>query len=230
MTLQHSPGCLTIAGAIPATAAHAHHALQLSIGLDAPILVDGLEYANILIDADTQHELSAASCLTLLIDAESHCARQLREHYLDKSSTATNLAVRAHSATPWTDVARQLVPNACTGRHLDTRIEETLRWFDTMQSKGEWLEVTLQQACKRAALSQSRFLHLFREQTGIAWRPALVWRRALVAMHYARNAPLTTAAQMAGYSDSAHLSRQFKSIFGLSPSVVLKNSQFIQSP
>lgn len=231
MTLRHNPGCISIVGAIPPTNVHTHHALQLSIALEAPIHLDDVPVRSVLLDADTPHRLCASDCITLLIDAESHCARALRENYLRDVSCCIDLPVSAKRDSPWDEIARQLVPDACTGRHLDPRIAATLLWFDEMQREKRWLEVSLEAARRRACLSESRFLHVFKDETGIAWRPALAWRRAIVALEYAESGEsLTTAAQMAGYSDSAHLSRQFKATFGLSPSLVLKNSRFIQSP
>lgn len=71
-------------------------------------------------------------------------------------------------------------------------------------------------ASEKCNLSESRFLHLFTEQIGIAWRPYLLWRRMLCALQYLVNGQSATkAAYAAGFSDSAHLSRTFKSMFGM---------------
>jgi len=66
-------------------------------------------------------------------------------------------------------------------------------------------------------LSESRFLHLFKQNIGIAWRPYLRWRRLFCASNaIMHGASATEAAHSAGFSDGAHLSRTFKSMFGLS--------------
>ena len=73
------------------------------------------------------------------------------------------------------------------------------------------------EVASQLALSEGRFLHLFREQMGIAWRPYLLWRRmicAISAMMKGRSA--TEAAYIAGFSDSSHLSRTFRTHFGMS--------------
>lgn len=72
------------------------------------------------------------------------------------------------------------------------------------------------------ALSESRFLHLIKAEFGIAWRPYLLWRRlicALQAIKSGQNA--TAAAYLAGFSDSAHLSRTLKSTFGMTSKQLL---------
>jgi len=60
-------------------------------------------------------------------------------------------------------------------------------------------------------------LHLFREQMGIAWRPYLLWRRTISAVEaILTGSSATEAAHLAGFSDSSHLSRTFRSLFGMS--------------
>ena len=66
-------------------------------------------------------------------------------------------------------------------------------------------------------MSESRFRHLFRSEMGIAWRPYLRWRRlscAITAMMSGCSA--TESAHLTGFADSAHLSRTFKAMFGIS--------------
>lgn len=102
---------------------------------------------------------------------------------------------------------------------LDVRIETLLNrlnmCFDGACLKPEkWKAV---QVAKSVALSESRFLHLFKAQMGIAWRPFLLWRRMLCAVNLlAMGEAATHAAYVAGFSDSAHLSRSFRAMFGLS--------------
>lgn len=65
-------------------------------------------------------------------------------------------------------------------------------------------------------LSESRFLHLFKSQVGVAWRPYLRWRRLKCASNsISQGASATEAAYHAGFSDLAHLSRTFQTMFGL---------------
>lgn len=113
---------------------------------------------------------------------------------------------------------------------MDKRIEDVLAWLDRLEMESRWDEVSLQGALAQSHLSESRFLHLFSEQVGTPWRGYLVWRRALVAATIAAaGVSLTDAAHSAGYADSAHLSRQFKALFGFTPSAAMNFSQFVQS-
>jgi AraC-like DNA-binding protein len=72
------------------------------------------------------------------------------------------------------------------------------------------------EVASKLALSESRFLHLFSEELGISWRPYLLWRRIICAVQaIINNSSATDAAHLAGFSDSAHLSRTFRKNFGM---------------
>ena len=77
----------------------------------------------------------------------------------------------------------------------------------------------LAELCKRAGLSSSRFLHLFKEVTGVPLRRYRIWNRiGAAARGVARRESLTEAAHGAGFSSSAHFSSAFRDMFGMMPS------------
>jgi AraC-like DNA-binding protein len=72
---------------------------------------------------------------------------------------------------------------------------------------------------RRAGLSSSRFLHLFKEVTGVPLRRYRIWNRiGAAARMVARGESLTDAAHGAGFSSSAHFSSAFRDMFGMMPS------------
>ncbi|KMJ45630.1 hypothetical protein AB204_07870 [Xenorhabdus khoisanae] len=73
-------------------------------------------------------------------------------------------------------------------------------------------------------LSESRFLHLFRQEMGTNFRGYLLWKRFHHALEKI-NSPdsLTLLASHSGFSDSAHFSRTGVMLYGFSPSE-LKNA------
>ena len=82
-------------------------------------------------------------------------------------------------------------------------------------------ELTLEEVASEACLSPSRFRHLFVEQTGMALRPYILWRRFIKAWELiAQGASLSTAAHQAGFADAAHLSRTSRRMFGFPPSAM----------
>lgn len=100
----------------------------------------------------------------------------------------------------------------------DRRIQQLLTELDQCLY-GDCIKPTNWRASEVAnqlALSESRFLHLFSKELGIAWRPYLLWRRMICAIQALINgSSATDAAHLAGFSDSAHLSRTFRNNFGM---------------
>ena len=71
----------------------------------------------------------------------------------------------------------------------------------------------------RAGLSPSRFLHLFKAETGVPLRRYRIWNRMGAAIRAsAEGASLTQAAHAAGFASSAHFSSAFRDMFGMMPS------------
>lgn len=88
----------------------------------------------------------------------------------------------------------------------------------------EWLEhaleaaVRVEDAAAAAGLSPSHFMHWFREASGLSFRAFVRWLRLQRAVRtLATGATLTQAAHLAGFADSAHLSRTFVATFGVPP-------------
>jgi AraC family transcriptional regulator len=104
----------------------------------------------------------------------------------------------------------------------DARITRAIEWV-----RGRLKEpLTLQQAARVAHLSPSRFRHLFVSQTGISFRAYLLWARVSSAVGAAMGGmSWTEAAQAWGFADSAHLSRTCRRMFGIAPSMLLREAQ-----
>jgi AraC-like DNA-binding protein len=78
--------------------------------------------------------------------------------------------------------------------------------------------VELASLSHQAGLSPRQMRHAFARDVGLPMRAYLRWqrlRRAIGAVE--EGASLSTAAASAGFADSAHLSRVFRSQFGMTP-------------
>ena len=81
--------------------------------------------------------------------------------------------------------------------------------------------VSLADASAAAALSPSRFRHLFVQETGTSFRAYLLWLRINVAIEAAMaGASWTEAAHGAGFADSSRLTRTHKRMFGIEPTSI----------
>jgi AraC-like DNA-binding protein len=79
---------------------------------------------------------------------------------------------------------------------------------------------------RRAGLSPSRFLHLFKAETAVPLRRYRIWNRMRAAFRACgEGASLTEAAHAAGFASSAHFSSAFRDMFGMMPSDLIKALQ-----
>jgi AraC-like DNA-binding protein len=77
-------------------------------------------------------------------------------------------------------------------------------------------QVSLADVAAHVGLSSGRARHLFVEHTGLAFRTYLLWLRLTRAVElFSGGASLTESAHAAGFSDSSHLSRTFRRMFGI---------------
>jgi AraC-like DNA-binding protein len=75
-------------------------------------------------------------------------------------------------------------------------------------------------------LSLSRFLHLFKAETGVCLRKYRAWRRARSLLYHVRSAStLTDIALETGYPDSTHFSHSIRRIYGLPPRDIVSGSR-----
>ncbi len=75
-------------------------------------------------------------------------------------------------------------------------------------------------------LSLSRFLHLFKAETGVCLRKYRAWRRARTLLYHVRSpSTLTDIALETGYPDSTHFSHSIRRIYGLPPRDIVSGSR-----
>lgn len=89
--------------------------------------------------------------------------------------------------------------------------------------------VTCQEIADSVFLSQSRFSHLFKEQTGMTFAAYLICKRLLyVYREILRGCSITEAALAAGFSSSGHFADVNHRVFGLSASSITRDLCFMK--
>lgn len=107
-------------------------------------------------------------------------------------------------------------------RPLDPRIGSAIARICAFSS----ISVTAADCAAAVHLSQSRFLHLFKEQTGVSFRAFRAWKRARHLLHYVNeNINLAHLAQDIGYPDSTHFSHSIRRFYGLKPRAIFIGSR-----
>lgn len=78
-------------------------------------------------------------------------------------------------------------------------------------------------------LSVSRFLHLFKQETGIAFRACRAWKRARHLLNFANETiNMAHLALDIGYPDSTHFSHSIRRFYGLQPRAIFSGSRQLE--
>jgi AraC-like DNA-binding protein len=126
-----------------------------------------------------------------------------------------------------TGVVRALCAGPPPLRAPDERITRALAFIKSRDVRG----LRLEDVAKSVFLSPSRFAHLFSDELGLPFRRYLLWRKLSRAMQeFARGSNLSESAHAAGFADSAHLTRTWLQMFGITPTVMLGRATFYEIP
>jgi len=122
----------------------------------------------------------------------------------------------------YSKILNELGSSSSLVTELDPRIEQAIEIISNILPEG----IRIREISEKTGLSPDRFMHLFKENMGIPLRQFLLWKRLhIAAKHLQTGGNLTEASHSAGFSDQAHLSRTFKKMFGVKPSLFLGGSQ-----
>jgi len=123
------------------------------------------------------------------------------------------------------DLALDLVSDPLPGRCVDPRIARVCASLKQTFAAAP----PVAQLAAEVGLSEGRLTHLFTQQIGVPLRRYVSWLRLRRVVYvYMLTNSLTQAAYDAGFADSAHLSRTFRSEFGLRPSALLREQSGVQ--
>jgi AraC-like DNA-binding protein len=107
-------------------------------------------------------------------------------------------------------------------RSLDPRVMRAIAQIGRFSGEP----VTAASCAAEVGLSPSRFLHLFKEETGICFRSFRAWKRARHLLHFAnQDINLAHLAQDIGYPDSTHFSHSIRRFYGLKPRAIFSGSR-----
>ena len=236
-------GCLLIGSALGLTPRHAHYAIQIAFGAEPGIRFrtiehdDWTEYGGAIIPSRQPHSMDAtrvSANVVIFVEPETREGRALTELYLrdgiahlpdalltDAASTLFAAWRGRSSAQSIREAARNVIRTLTGGVEpsvvSDKRILRAIAYVNSHLDAP----LTLDDVASEAFLSPSRFRHLFVEQTGMALRPYILWRRFLRVWELLMSGEsLTSAAHAAGFADAAHLTRTSRRMFGFPPSAL----------
>lgn len=217
-----------------ASAQHRHHTAQIAFGLDGPVIFEspqtGLHRADmLLIPPDVPHSHPAFGALAFLyLEAEgsewAHFPHP-KESGLVPLPFHHRLRSVARCAAAGDEIAAQSLVDDVIGKPANSALRNDALISHAIALIRRSLDgpISLAALAKAVHRSPSRLAHRFREATGVPLRRYVLWCRVRRAAEAAmRGSSLTEAAHLAGFSDSAHLSRTFRATFGVVPSLFFK--------
>src|SRR5262245_21689394 len=239
-------GSLWIGHAAGGGEVHAHHAIQVSLALTGRVKFrrdngEWQAYTAALVCPHHRHQFDGCgeSVAQLFVEPETTHGRALLERHPGASITslpdesvrpiiaalrrglesrATDEALMASSR----EAIAALSGSAPPALEVDPRITRAVEWVQAHRRSP----ITLADVARVAHLSPSRFRHLFMAQTGISFRAYLLWTRVAAAVGAAMGGlSWTDAAQEWGFADSAHLSRTCRRMFGIAPTMLIRQDE-----
>jgi AraC family transcriptional regulator len=236
-------GCVFVGRDVSVVPEHSHYAIQITFGSEPGIRFrtsaadPWTAYGGAIIASRQPHSMDARSIranAVLFVEPETREGRALAERYLTAGIAPMPDGVVSRMApavfAAWQDrrsaravaEAARAVINALTGGLEPSVVSDPriLRAIAHIKSHID-APLTLEAVAAEAYLSPSRFRHLFVEQTGMALRPYILWRRFLRVWELlTAGESLSSAAHRAGFADAAHLTRTSRRVFGIPPSAL----------
>lgn len=218
---------------------HAHDAVQLVQSLGRPFVVelDGERATTAtLVASRSPHAIRATPdpVVLVLVEPRGRRGQALRAAAERLGPTEVEALLAAGSPPPgppsgpaallaWADDALATLIGE-DGPARDSSVSPPVRDALDLVEAALPDVVRLTDIAPAVAMSPSGLTHRFTREVGMPFRRYVLWarlRRAAVLVQ--AGADLTTAAATAGFADGAHLSRTFRSLFGLPPSEVLSS-------
>ncbi|MCW7492831.1 AraC family transcriptional regulator [Leptospira sp. 2 VSF19] len=220
------------------TEPHSHYAVSILVSLGNSFHLytksnQIIESQGIIIPPNYYHKLDASQSEMVIIqlDPKSEEYKRIemdlspktidsttREQILKIADPLFGDSLDCKSARALYNQILSLLGSGSTTKKYDERIEVAIQRIKEKMPNP----VSLTDLSEISGISTDRFMHLFKDNMGIPLRQYLLWQRLHIAAKLLQGGEnLTTASHAAGFSDQAHLSRTFKKMFGVKPSLFL---------
>jgi AraC-like DNA-binding protein len=207
--LRVEPGWAHYQGPIGDSERHAHYAVQLVFSPSAKILAVDEELWSIArnvraIPSGVQHVVQASSEVSdlLFVEPKLFEGNKIRTVKTIQVVTVENIIAQLESGPLASLPDRFAAIIACPNGELPAGF-------------------SARDAAARLGLSRSHFSHLFQLEMGLPFRQWVLWTRLKQAVLLVMSGENHThAAHAAGFSDSAHLARTMRRMFGISISAL----------
>jgi AraC-like DNA-binding protein len=233
---------------------HYHSCYQIVVTTKSAYdsLVEGKLYKNLkgfIIDKYTRHSCSApqSSFLVYYIESRSFLGKQLKrmlnnEIFIDIETILsqsqldqlrTDFSRDNLTAPEIKNLSDKLLYNIfkswinpVADKATDSRIAKATAYINANLINS----IMLNDVANHIHLSPERTRHLFLEQIEVPFSQYILWKRmkaVLIAVIQGKETFYDASLQY-GFTSQSHFNRFFKRMFGISPTMILKNSRFVQ--
>jgi AraC-like DNA-binding protein len=218
-----------------------HHSLRFALALAGEVRVRTARQGKwtsapgVLTAPDSTHVLDGqgAELLLVFLDPDSVNGAPFRDALggsrvrllsdAERNALTRDVIPRAilrSGAAAWARQAAETLglPAPAAARSVHPRVRALL---SLLRNGGVDERTSLEELANAVGLSPSRLMHVFTSSVGIPLRPYLAWLRVQrAAIEIVSGNSLSDAALAAGFSDAAHMSRTFRRMLGIPPSLL----------
>lgn len=231
---------------------HSCYQIVVSTKFTYDSVIEDKHYKNLkgfIIDKYTKHSCSApvGSFLVYYIESKSFLGKQLKkilnkEIFIDIETILSKQQLdklKADFSTPELttreikNLSDELLYNIfnlaitpIANESSDERIIKAKEFINDNLSES----LTLEKVANHIYLSPERTRHLFLEHVELPFSQYILWKRikAVLTSVIQGQQNFFDASLQYGFTDQSHFNRFFKRMFGISATVILKNSRFVQ--
>ena len=219
---------------------HSHHSLRFALAIEGEVRIRTARQGKwwsapgVLTAPDAAHVLDAqgAELLLVFVDPESVTGVPFRAALngpvrlisdAERNAMTRDVVPRSILRSGAADWARRAaetmrVPAPAAPRSVHPRVRALL---SMLRNGGVADATSLEVLASAVGLSPSRLMHVFTSSVGIPLRPYLAWLRVQrAAIEIVSGNSLTDAALASGFADAAHMSRTFRRMLGIPPSLL----------
>jgi len=221
---------------------HKHYAIQINISLDSELILtkgnnEISKLKNFLIKSNVTHQLTCKTEHLLLLFYPTSSIGYYLDQLSDNDITEFKHPIlkqlkiccinflngKIDFRNVVSEISRLLEP--FTYKHemeefyKDHRITDAIKYLEVNFNRV----ISLKEIAEIHFLSESRFLHLFKENTGITFRKFQQWNKVSKSFSTLLKQNLTETAHQFGFTDSSHYSKVFKETFGFTPKSIQKS-------
>lgn len=236
-------GMVTYLGDGAVADSHRHDAIQIVIGLEHPVSVTRSsatsQVRSAVIGARQEHSVEASGkTAVIFVEPLGRIGSMLSSRGSDGASpdvwrivSAIPVArIRDHvSLAEWSISVIEGITGMSWSESIAS-VNPVIRGLREYVDDSLESSPRLTEAAQRVGVSERHLRRIVAQGMGMPFRRYVLWRRLrIVALRVQEGADLTTSAIEAGFADSAHLSRVFRGMFGLAPSLVLPHLEIVEA-